>query len=158
MKLNDKLKYIKGEIIIELRDAKTGKLKSRDIIHNMFVTAGKNSIAAALNGDTNKGQITYCAVGTSSVAPALGDTGLTTEIQRKLVSVRSVVGNVATFQTYFATGEGNGSLREAGLFGDIGTNGASSTPGSGTLYAKAAINRTKTINDTLTITWNMTVG
>lgn len=155
-KLNDQLAVPTGKVLIELRDAKTGKLKFKKLVDNMFVTAGKNSLADALRGTTanNKGIITYCALGTGSTAPALADTTLQTEIVRKLVSVRSVSGNVATFQTFFTTAEGNGSLREAGLFGDD----ASSTANSGTLFARVAINRTKTSGDTLTLTWSITIG
>lgn len=152
---NDKI-IPAGMVLVELRDAKTGKLKFSDLIKNTFVTAGKNSIAAGLQGTTanNQGIITYCAVGTSAVAPALADTTLGTEIFRKLVSVRSVSGNVATFQTFFTTSEANGSLREAGLFGDD----ASSTANTGTLFSKLAINRTKTSADTLTLSWSITIG
>ncbi|MBN2262411.1 MAG: hypothetical protein JW735_05825, partial [Prolixibacteraceae bacterium] len=55
-----------GMVLVELRDAKTGKLKSRDLIKNTFVTVGKNSMADALRGTTsdNQGIITYCALGT----------------------------------------------------------------------------------------------
>src|SRR3990167_10760703 len=145
-----------GKVLIEIRDAKTGKLKFEQLVNNMFVTAGKNSMADALRGTiaNTKGIITYCALGTGSTAPALADTTLQTELVRKLVSVRSVSGNVATFQTFFTTSEGNGTLREAGLFGDD----ASSTVDSGTLFARVAINRTKTSNDTLTLTWTITIG
>lgn len=142
-----------GTVMLEIRDAKTGVLKSRDFLKNTFVTVGKNNIAAYLSGAGVVG-ITFCALGTSSVAPALGDTGLGAEIQRKQVSVSSFLNNVATFQTFFTTSEGNGSLREAGLFGGL----ASTIPGSGTLFSKLAINRTKTSNDTLTLTWNLTIG
>lgn len=146
----------KGACALILRDGKTGKIKSVDLIDNTFVTVGKNSIAAALTGttDNNQGIITYCAVGTSVLAPTLADTGLTTEIFRKQISVRSVSGNVATFQTFFTISEGNGTLREAGLFGDS----ASSTANSGTLFSKLAINRTKTASDTLTMSWDITIG
>jgi len=146
----------KGTCSLVLRNAKTGKIKAIDIIKNTFVTVGKNAIAAALMGTTsnNKGIITYCAVGTSVVAPALADIALTTEIFRKLVSVRSVSANVATFQTFFTTGEGNGTLREAGLFGDDAT----STVDSGTLFSKLAINRVKSASDTLTLSWAITIG
>lgn len=146
----------KGACALILRDGKTGKIKAVDFIKNTFVTAGKNALAAGLMGTTsnNKGIITYCAVGTSVVAPELGDTGLTTEIFRKLVSVRSVAANVATFQTFFTTAEANGTLREAGLFGDD----ASGTPGSGTLFSKLAINRVKSASDTLTMSWDITIG
>lgn len=145
-----------GKVLIEIRDGKTGVLKHSEIITNMVVTAGKDSMADALRGtETNsKGIITYCALGTSSVAPALADVQLGTEIFRKLVSVRSVNGNTAVFQTFFTTSEGNGTLREAGLFGDA----ASGTANSGTLFCRVAISRTKTSNDTLSITWNVTIG
>lgn len=146
----------KGACALILRDGKTGKVKAVDLIKNTFVTAGKNSIAAALKGttDNNQGIITYCAVGTSVVAAQLTDTGLTTEIFRKQISVRSVSGNVATFQTFFTISEGNGTLREAGLFGDAATD----TANSGTLFSKLAINRTKTSSDTLTMSWDITIG
>lgn len=146
----------KGAVALILRDAKTGKIKSVDFIKNTFVTTGKNAIAAALMGTTsnNKGIITYCAVGTNTTAPTLADTQLGTEIFRKLVSVRSVSGKVANFQTFFTTAEANGTLREAGLFGDD----ASSTPDSGTLFSKLAINRVKSSSDTLTLSWDITIG
>lgn len=125
-------------------------------VKNMFVTAGKVSIASRLRGTTanNVGEINWCALGTGTTAPALGDTDLQTELYRKQISVRSFLANVATFQTFFTTEEANGTLREAGLFGDD----ASSTPGSGTLYCRTAINRTKTSNDTLSLTWSVTIG
>lgn len=145
-----------GACTLILRDGKTGKIKDVDFVHNTFVTVGKNSIAAALMGTTtnNQGIITYCAVGTSVIAATLADTKLTSEIFRKLVSVRSVSGKVATFQTFFTTAEANGTLREAGLFGD----GASVTTDSGTLFSKLAINRVKSSSDTLTMSWDITIG
>lgn len=144
-----------GKVLVQIQNVITGKI-TEGLFDNMFVTAGKNSLADALRGTTanNKGIITYCALGTSAVAPALGDTGLTTELARKLVSVRSVAANVATFQTFFTTSEAIGTLREAGLFGDD----ASATLNTGTLFCKVAINRTKTSNDTLTLSWAVTIG
>lgn len=132
--------------------------KKHDIWYqkNLFVTAGKNSIASALIGTTsnNKGIITYCATGTGNTAPALGNTGLVTELYRKLISVRSVSGNVATFQTFFTTSESIGTLNEFGLFGDD----ASATPGSGTLFCRTLATRMKSSADTLTLSWAVTIG
>ena len=76
------------------------------------------------------------------------------EVGRKAISVRSVSGNQALFEIFFGTSEVNGTLREAGLFGD----NASGTPDSGTLFARAAINRVKTSNDTLNLQWTITIG
>lgn len=146
-----------GRLCLDLYNVKT---KKHDVqfVDNMFVTIGKQAVARWLQGDTTAGPIKYCAVGTSVVAPALGDTGLTTEIARNTIGQLSFASNVATLLTYFGTSVANGTLREAGMFGDTGANGASATLGSGTLFTKAAINRVKTINDTLTITWTITVG
>lgn len=157
MKTSKKYDYVipTGKVELIFTNVITGRV---DVIHvkNMFVTAGKNSIADHLRGTTsnNKGIITYCALGTGTTAPALADTTMQTEIARKAVSVRSVSGKVATFQTFFTTAEANGTLREAGLFGDD----ASDTANSGTLFCRTAINRTKTSSDTLSLSWSTTIG
>lgn len=150
--INDKI-IPEGHILIVLKNVRTG-VEIREYVKNMFVTAGKNSVADALRGTASKGEITYCAVGTGTTAPALTDTTLQTELARKAISVRSVNGNSAVFETFYTTSEANGSLREAGLFGDA----ASATADSGTLFCRAAINRTKTSSDTLSIAWAVTIG
>mgnify|MGYP001566021195 FL=1 len=144
-----------GKVFVQLQNIYTGKIIA-GLFDNLVTTAGKQSTADHRRGTTanNKGIITYCAVGTGSTAPALADTTLQTEIGRKLISVRTVDGKTAVFQTFFTTSEGNGTLREAGLFGDD----ASGTANSGTLFCRVAINRTKSSSDTLTILWNVTEG
>lgn len=155
MDLNNELVIPKGKILIILENVKTGR-KRRYLVNNLVTTAGKSSMADGLRGTTanNKGIITYCAVGTNSVAPAVGDTQLGAEVARKQISIREVSANVATFRTFFTTSEANGVLREAGLFGDDATT----TANSGTLFCRAAINRTKTSSDTLTLVWSVTIG
>ena len=146
----------RGQILIDLFDGRTGELKERQFYKNLVTTVGKEAMAAALSGITsnNKGIITYCAVGTGITAPALGNTTLQTELFRKLISVRSVTNNTATFQTLFTTGEANGTLREAGLSGDDATG----VSGSGTLFCRSAINRAKTASDTLSFSWSVIIG
>ena len=141
-----------GSVHLRLENVVTGKI-IEDLVKNVFVTTGKNAIAQRLSGQ-DKGQITYCALGTGTDAPVEADTDLQTEIFRKIISVRSVSGNIATLQTFFNTSEANDTLREAGLFGD----GATLTTDSGILFARTAINRTKTSSDTLTVTWTVTIG
>lgn len=145
-----------GACRLILQDGKTGKIKAIDDITNLVTSLAGYSIAAALTGDetNNRGIITYCAVGTSAVAPARADTQLTAELYRKAISVRSAALNVATFQTFFTTSEANGVLREAALFGDDATGVAN----SGRLFCKLAINRTKSSSDTLTLSWAVTIG
>lgn len=154
MKIADKFSNIKGDVIVIIRDAKTGEIKSEDHVKNVFVTTGKNSLASRLVGTDSVGVITYCAVGTDATAPEPEDTVLGAEEYRKLISVRSSAGNVATFTTFYTTSEANGALKEAGLFGDDATGSAD----SGTLFCHTAIDRTKTSGDTLTIQWAVTIG
>jgi len=156
--LNETIK-ISGQLRLILRDAKTGRIKADDTYKNMVVTLAKNSIADHLRGTTanNKGIITYIAVGIASTAPTLADTKLVSELFRKLISVREISAsgnNIAEFTVFFTTSEANGSLTEAGLFGDA----ASATTDSGTLYCRTLINRVKTISDTLTLVWTVTIG
>jgi hypothetical protein len=153
-RMNEQIASPQGAITLIFRDGKTGKIKNVTRVKNMFVTSGKVGLAAGLRGQAGKGVITYLALGTSAVAPALGDTTLTTEIFRKAISVRENTNNVAKFQTYITTSESNGTLREAALFGDDATSVAN----SGRLYCKAAINRTKSAADTLTLVWEVTIG
>ena len=148
---------IRGEVFLELKNIITGRV-IRETFTNMIVTYGKNAIAQRLSGDSGAGEITWCATGTGTTAPALADTAMQTELARKQISTRSYTNNQAVLTTFFTTSESNGTLREAGLFGNAVGRTASSTPGSGQLYARVAINRTKSSNDTLTLTWTVTVG
>lgn len=143
---------VTGAAVFEFENIHTGK---KDIIkvNNMIVTAAKNTIANRLIG-SSVGYITYCALGTGSTAPVAGNTTLGTELFRKLVSVKSVSTNIATFQTFFTSSEGNGTLGEAGLFGDDAT----ASSGTGTLFSRLLISRVKSSSDTLTLTWTITIG
>ena len=148
---------MKGRIELVFRDGKTGRVKKRVVIDNLIVDAGKSAIAARLAGDTgvsNRGEITFAAVGTNGTAPSGSDTTLGTELFRKLLTLRSFVNNIATLQIFFSTSEANGTLLEFGLFGEDATT----TPGSGTMFNHVNINEVKTAFDTLTITATITVG
>lgn len=146
----------KGKVVLVFRDGKTGKIKDIIKVDNLITTVGKEAMADALRGNTasNRGIITYCALGTDDTAPAPANTTLGTELFRKLISVRDVDGKTATFQTFFTTEEGNGTLKEAGLFGDD----AGETVDSGTLFCHTAINRVKSSSDTLTLLWSVIIG
>lgn len=122
--------------------------------HNVSCTAGMESVASRLIGGTDKGVITYMALGTGAGSPSASDTTMDTELFRKLVSIRTVSGAVASFRTFFNSSEGNGTLTELGLFGDD----ASATADSGTMYAHVTIDKTKTSAETLTVDWSATVA
>lgn len=148
---------ITGNLTLTFENVETGKKRVYKY-KNLFTDAGKAAVAARLSGtDTpanTKGVITYCAVGTDATAPAAGDTELGAELARKQIAVRSSSAGVASFRAFFNTGEANGALKEAGLFGDD----ASGTADSGTLFCHTAIDRTKTSAESLTIDWNVTVS
>lgn len=150
--MNDRI-VPSGKVLLQFKNVNTGELVEI-LVPNLVTDAGKASIASRLKGSTDKGLITYCALGTDATAPASANTTLGTELGRKLISVRSVATNVATFQTFFTTSEVNGVLKEAGLFGDD----ASASADSGTLFCHTAVNRTKTSAETLTLTWTVTIG
>ena len=156
MELTDKIIQLKGELVMDFYNVHTKKHRIYRY-KNMVVTTAKTSIAQRLAGDSTAGEITYCALGTGVTAPALGNTTLQTEIFRKLISVRSASAAVATFQTFYTTSEGNGTLREAGLFGNALGVTASGTTDSGQLFCRTAISRTKTSSDTLTLSWAVTL-
>lgn len=137
-------------------NVKTGKVR-RYVYKNMFLNYGKYAIAQRMAGDSGAGEITYCALGTGTTAPAKTDTGLQTELARKLISVREYLNEVFTGTTYFTTSEAVGVLKEAALFGNGVGRIASSIPGSGQIYTRVAINRTKSSNDTLTLQWAVTI-
>lgn len=147
---------LRGRVTLTLRDVRTGK-EDVQVLDNLIVTAGKSAIAARLAGDTavaNRGEITYGAVGTGTTAPTLADTTLETELVRKLLALRSFSANVATLRMFLTTAEGNGTLKEFGLFGED----ASITADSGTMFNRLLIDRVKTSANTLTIEVQLTVG
>lgn len=143
-----------GAVEMVFRDAITRQIVEIKRVKNTFVTVGKYGLADLFRGNTaaNRGQPTYMAVGSGSTAPAAGDVKLQTETFRKLISIRSASLNVASFQTFFDTTEANGTIAEAGLFGDNATG----TTDSGVLYTHALLSVTKTSSVTLTVTWTVT--
>lgn len=154
--IEDQLKNIKGEIILTFTNVKTGKVR-RYSYKNMILTFMHNAIAQRMAGQA-AGDITYLAVGTGTTAPVESDTKLQTEIARKLISVRQYSGNVFIATTYFTTSEANGTLREAALYGNGVGRVATTTPDSGQIYTRVAINRTKSPADTLTVEYRVTIG
>jgi len=147
---------MKNNVKLVFENVETGK-KEIISLHNTECTVGKNSLASRMAG-AEKGQVTYFAIGTGDVsggnAPDVSDVALVDELIRKQISVRSSTGNTANFRIFFNTSEANGTLTEIGLFGDD----ASITPDSGTLFARAVIDKTKTSAETLTIDWSLDVN
>ncbi len=127
-----------------------GESKDFRELSNLVVTTGRDAIIERLDSSPATSQPTHMAIGTSSTAPAAGNTALGAEIDRNALTSNTASGGVLTMVGNWAAGDGtNSAIAEAGVL-----NAAS----SGTLYSRAtftAIN--KGANDTLQITWTYTL-
>jgi len=150
--LNDTLK-ITGAVSIQLLDKSGAVLETREI-PNLVVTAGKTFIAASMLKTTSNSPVamTHMAVGTSSTAPAAGDTTLGAEVagSRVALASSSSAANVVTYTATFPAGTGTGALVEAGIFN------ASS---AGTMLCRTTFSVVnKGVADAMSITWTITVS
>lgn len=126
-----------------------GVVKDDRNFHNLVVTAGRDFVASRLVG-TASTVMSHMAVGSNSTAPALIDTALGAELGRVALSSSVAVTNVVTYTATFPTGTGTGAITEAGIF-----NAAS----GGTMLCRtvfAVVN--KAANDTLSVTWTVTIS
>jgi len=141
---------VNGLVTVELFGP-DGELKARRETHNLVVDTGENHIADQLSTTPGQGAMSHMAVGTGTVDPAFGDTALGTEVDRNALTSRTDSGNVVTYVGDWAAGDAtNGALTEAGIF---------NAAGAGTMLARAEFTPIdKQANDTLTITWTVTIG
>lgn len=142
-----------GHIKATWRDAETGKILRTDEKDNIVVTVGRAVIAQRLASDnTYTLNINYGALGTSTTAPANGDTILGTEVFRKLKASATDLANVAYLSFFYSATDCNGTYREFGTFID-GTAGAD----TGQLFTHVAVNWVKANTETLTIDVTYTI-
>lgn len=116
---------------------------------NLVVTTGKNFTASRMVGIASN-VMSHMALGSSSTAAAVGDTALGAELGRVALTAGTAATNVVTYTATFGTGVATGGVQEAGIFN------ASS---AGTMLCRvvfAVVN--KGANDTIAITWTVTVG
>jgi len=140
----------KGYVRWLLTDIETGELKNSGGQENILVNKTREELASAITG----GSVTFpgfIGVGTGTTTPAADDTDLETVSQyngsndAKAVdskSIRSLY--TARFVVQFATTEANATIRELALL---------SAADSGNLWARVAVNITKTSSERLTIYW-----
>jgi len=131
-----------------------GEIVERRKIENTVVTVGRVWILKQLESvDVNTNlTISALAIGTSTTAPATGQTALVSEVTRHNIATFSTANLTANPPSWdavvsFATNEGNTTLGEAGLFNSssVGTMIARATFAS---FVKATSN---TLNITYTI-------
>lgn len=140
--INDQLQ-LKGHLQIHLNDELVQD------VDNLVVTAGKNYVASRIK-DATATAMSHMAVGSGTTAAAAGDTALGTELGRVSLTSTAVSNAVVTYTATFAAGTGTGAVTEAGILN------ASS---SGTMLCRTVFSVVnKGANDSMTVTWTVTVS
>lgn len=136
-----------GQVRLVLRD-KNGVIQMDKTVPNMVVTVGKNHIAGRMVGTPTV--MSHMAIGTNATAVIAGDTALGTEVGRvSLTSSTAVLADI-TYIATFGPGVGTGALTEAGIL-----NAGS----AGTMLCRTTFGVfTKSADDTLTVTWKVTIN
>lgn len=153
-KVQDNIPQLKGHYTFTLRDVYTGEVEiheydnivTRDawiMIANNFGNAVPDNVMA----------INKIALGTGTNTPTIEDHDLQTETYRNNVFSKSNTSNIVDVTAYFTQTEVSGTFREAGMFSN-----ATATANSGILVSHVAINVTKTLAQTLTIDFKLTIG
>jgi hypothetical protein len=122
---------------------------------NLITTVGMTLITNNLTDSTptNDMRINYCALGTGTDVPALGDTKLQTEVFRNAVASQTNAGAIAYASMFVSATDDADTYKEFGLFTD-----ASSTPDNGVLFSRTAINITKSSIQTLSIDYSVSLS
>lgn len=141
---------ISCNVLIEVQEAATGRLLSRQTVHNLVTLAGRNLIRDLLCGDSTS-ILDYFAVGTDGTAPASGNTALGTEVFRDATTKSVPSAGKLQLQFYLPSTAANGNtLREVGIL---------TASSGGTLFARAvyaAIEKTASI--AVTFTWDININ
>lgn len=139
---------MKGKLNIVVRDEQ-GNIKESREVDNLVVTVGKNFVASRMK-DATATAMSHMAVGTNATAAVVGDTTLGTETARVALTSTTVTTNSVAYVATFGAGTGTGALVEAGILNN-------ST--GGTLLCRTVFSVVnKGANDSLTITWTVTVS
>jgi hypothetical protein len=116
---------------------------------NLVVTTGKNFTASRMVG-TASNVMSHMAIGAGTTAAAAGDTALGSELGRVALTASTATDNVVTYTATFGVGVGTGAVTEAGILN------ASS---AGTMLCRVVFDVVnKGANDTMAVTWTVTVG
>jgi len=140
---------VAGYITAVLKDSE-GNVKQEIKGPNLVTTTGLGYISSRIAGNTSTA-MSHMAIGTGSAAPAAGNVNLASENARVALS-STVNANVVTYVATFGPGVGTGNINECGLFNAAGAN-------TGTMLARStSIVLTKGANDSLAVTWTVTIS
>lgn len=138
----------KGELTLVLNKENGEQVEYH--FKNLVVTTGLTYICSRMK-DASATAMSHMAIGSSSTAPALGQTTLVTELARVALTSTTPTANTISYVAFFPAGTGTGSINEAGLFND---------PAAGTMLCRSLFGATipKGAGDTLTVTWTITLS
>ena len=159
---NDELVSL-GTLTIELHD-EHGNLKDLRKVKNTVVTSGKNFIAASMlktSTNTIPAAMTHMAIGRGIGDAAVTQLDLVTIVGTRTTfstpaAISSSANNSVVYKADFGSAY-SGAITEAAIFND----GSATAAFTGPCYMLcrttfAAVN--KTTNDTITITWTVTIS
>ena len=146
--INENLK-LSGQLGIVLRD-KDGNIKEERTEKNLVVTAGLSFIASRMK-DASATAMTHMALGSGTTTEAAGQTDLITLLgAREALDSTTVTANAVAYVCAFEAGDATGAVTEAGIFN------ASS---GGTMLCRTKFSVVnKAADDTMTVTWTITVS
>ena len=155
MKKNETFQ-LTGRWKLKAKHIKTGEIITKEG-NNLIVTVGKNLVGDMLidtaGYDTG---LTYHAIGSDNTAVAAGDTTLTVEEARKVITSKTRVLNEITLSTFYTAAESTYAIEEAGIFGHSTATGAAD---SGVLFSHylVSFDNSGGLYD-LTFTYVLTIG
>lgn len=145
--------HLRGSLRIAMLDPE-GKIIEERLVKNTVALTGRAWILGQLEttNQVTSQTISYMAIGSGTVAPVTGNTGLGNEVTRLAIGTFNTVNltaNPPSFDsvTSFATNLANTQLAEVGLFNSSAV---------GTLIARATFaSFTKATSNTLSITYTL---
>lgn len=106
---------LRQNVLIEVHDARTGRLLESELAKNSIILAGRNLVRDVLRGSDPAP--THSAVGTNSTAVADSQTALLAEVHRNVITQRIADTSKLTWKFFLPSTAANGNtLREAGIF------------------------------------------
>jgi hypothetical protein len=139
----------KGRLNIVLKD-ENGNIKDQREVDNLVVSAGLDYIASRMK-DATATAMSHMALGSGTTAAAAGDTDLESVLgSREALDSTTVTDNTVQYVASFEAGDATGAVTEAGIFN-------ASTAGSMLCRTVFSVVN-KGANDTLSITWTITLS
>ena len=142
-----------GQLVVEVRSARTGRLRRRIVQRNLIVNTGREATRDYWDSTiAPPTPPTHLAVGTDATAAVATQAALVAEVFRSLLTSRVRSAIQIVFKHFLTTAQANGNtLREWGLF---------NASAAGTMFTRAVIGSpiVKTSAITVTSTWTVTVS